>query len=84
MVKDLKKHKIYQKYSPPLQQVYTYCLHTGRRYGYIITDEELVVFVEGSSISSDYLITLVISMWQQLLSSALALRAQENHDYSRF
>ena len=27
----------------PLSQVYTYCLHSDSRYGYIITDKELVV-----------------------------------------
>ncbi len=32
-----------QKWARPVQQVYTYCVRANARYGYIITDEELIV-----------------------------------------
>jgi len=50
---DIEKHDVRQDWYQPMAQIFTYCVRNNARYGYLITDKELVVIRVGPENQTD-------------------------------
>ncbi len=50
---DIEKHDVRQDWYQPIAQIFTYCVRNNARYGYLITDKELVVIRVGPENQTD-------------------------------